>query len=268
MAINSSVSKYGETFRGLAGLVLQRHSDDAVLHLATPSAFSIDTGAEEEPINAMNPLGQGITIGSIQRAIKPTLSVTYGVHQPEIYEFILGRKFDQIVKTETFIRQYTVRASLVEEPAAIGTLGAGFPADITSCYASAKGDFSSSMQLTRVPWASTPGPNEFAQGPDMAIKWGTNLMNQTITLTVNDGPQSNVLALSEESSGFLKMKALLVTNTDEGVIVNADSVVTQVAGRSIDPMSTDISLSFFMHGLPGRCDPGFDMRWTGKKIAC
>jgi hypothetical protein len=64
------------------------------------------------------------------------------------------------------------------------------------------------------------------------------------------------------------MKALLVTNTDEGVIVNADSVVAQVAGRSIDPMSTDISLSFFMHGLPGRCDPGFDMCWTGKKIAC
>jgi hypothetical protein len=266
---SSNVQAYGRTLRGIAGFALKRKDgSNEILHLPLPSDFTIETGAEEEAINAMNPLGQGITIGSIERAVKPTLSLTYGVHQPDIYEFIFGRRFTAQIEKSICIKQYTVRASLVEPEVPVGSLGYGYPADLESCHAAVKDDFGQSYQLTRVPWASTPGDTEFAQGPNMAVKFGPNLVDATVTLLVDDGPEETVLSLSEEPSPFFEMRALFVDNTNECVILNAESVKAQVGGRSIAPMTTDVSLSFFMHGLPGRCDPGFGMRWTGRKVAC
>ena len=266
---SSDVAAYGRTIRGIAGLAFKRKDGtNEILHLPLPSDFTIDTGAEEEAINAMNPLGQGITIGSIQRAVRPTLSITYGVHQPDVYEFVIGRKFAVQMQNSIFIKQYTVRPSLTEAAVPSGALGFGYPADIESCHAAVKDDFGQSFQLTRVPWAATPGDTEFAQGPDMALKFGPNMAGATATLLIDDGPAENVLALSEETSPFYEMKALFVDNTDRIVILNAESVKAQVGGRSIAPMTTDVGLSFYMHGLPGRCDPGFGMRWTNQKVAC
>jgi hypothetical protein len=263
-----TIEAYAETIRGIVGIAIRRSADNSNIMLPAPTAFSIAPNAEEAEISAMNPLGQQVTIGSIVRAVKPRLSLTFNVHQPEVYEFILGRRFTQQSRPGIAMREVTVPTSLEVAGYGPGSMGNGVAADQTTpeeCSVVVKNQFGASVPLTRVPWASTPGPGEFAQGPDFALKFGPDLVNQVVKATMITADRS-VLAPSAQSIGFLQMRAMFALTTNRIVIINANSV-TPVVGSNVEPMGEDLSIEFYMHSRPGDCQ-SINMEFTDEYVDC
>lgn len=264
-----TIAAYSSTIQGIIQVRIFRVNDQKEFIIPPPTAFSIDTGAEEEPINSMNPLGQRVTIGSIVRAITPSLNVTYAVHQPELYEFVLGRKFDEQLKDSLAMREVTVPPSLETSGVPTNALGGGAIADQTDpgeAVAVVKNQFGMSVPLTRVSYATTPGNGEFAQGPDFSLKFGPDLIDQVVKIVL-PMPQETVVAPTEAPVGFYRMKGLFALTDNRIVVLSAPSVTPQLGGRQIDPMTPELGLSFFMHSQPGSCQT-VDMQFTNRYVAC
>lgn len=264
-----TISAYSSTIKGILQTRMLRVDDQKEFIVPPPTAFSIDTGTEEEPINSMNPLGERVTIGSIVRAVTPTLNMTFGVHQPELYEFVLGRKFGEQLKEGLALREVTVPPSLEAAGVPANALGGGTVADQTTpgeAVAVVKNQFGMSVPLERVSYSTTPGNGQFAQGPDFAMKFGPDLVDQVVKITMLLADET-VLSPTEDPVGFYRMKALFALTDNRIVVLNAPSVTPQLGGRSIDPMTPEVQLSFFMHSQPGNCQT-IDMQFTNRYVAC
>lgn len=261
-----SIAKYQSTIKGAATIKLQRHGDNTILHFPQPKTVSLDTGVEEVPLEIRNPLAETTTSGSVVTARRPVLTTTFGYHQPDIWEMLLGQRFAVEQRIIPAMKQVTVPNTLEIPGITIGQLGYGMPADQIDSVAAVKNTWGQSYNLTRVPYASTPGDDEWAQGADFSMKFGPNMVGETATVFAPMLPE-NVLSLTEEPVGNYRMKALLITTENKVVVLSSESVTPQISGKQIDPQSPDLPVTFYMHSVPGQCG-NYKIDWTNLVVAC
>lgn len=263
-----TIEAFQQRIKGVSLTILQRNSDKSLLHIPPAKGVTMDLGIEEAVQEINNPLGEVVTAGSYVTARKPMINMTFAHSQPEVWELVLGTRFE--VKTSEVIiaKQLTVPNSLTLPAVGAGQLGKGMLADQTESRASIKTTFGMSEQLVRVPYsnATTPPAGSWAQGADFAMKFGPDLVGETVTV-IAPVPLTSTLTLGETPVGSYRMKALCVLTNNEVAIISADSCTPKLNGNTVDPAAAEIPVGFYLHQTPGQCLP-YRIQYTGQYVNC
>lgn len=261
-----TIESFQQRIKGVSLTVLQRNSDKSLLHIPPAKGVTMDLGIEEAIQEINNPLGEVVTAGSYVTARKPMINMTFAHSQPEVWELILGTRFEVKTSEVVIAKQILVPSSNQLPSVGVGQLGHGMIADSNEARAAIKTAFGMSEQLVRVPYASTPAAGEWAIGANFALKFGPNLTGETVTI-VAPVPLTSTLTLGETPVGSYRMKAMCILTNNEVAIISADSCTPKLNGNSIDPQAAEIPVGFYLHQVPGQCLP-YRIQYTGQFVNC
>lgn len=265
---STGIEAFQQRIKGVSLTVLQRNSDKSLLHIPPAKGVTMDLGIEEAVQEINNPLGEVVTAGSYVTARKPMLNMTFAHSQPEIWELVLGTRFEAKTSEIVIAKQITIPTSLTIPAAGLGQVGKGVLADAPEARASIKAAFGMSEQLTRVPYSPTAAPaaGEWMVGADFVMKFAPDLVGETATV-ITPVPLATSLVLGEAPVGSYRIKALCILTNNEVAIISADSCTPKLNGNTVDPAAAEISVGFYLHQIPGQCLP-YSITYTGQIVNC
>lgn len=264
-----TIEAFQQRVKGISLTVLQRNSDKSLLHIPPAKGVSMDLGIEESVQEINNPLGEVVTAGSYVTARKPMINMTFAHAQPEIWELIVGTRFEVTTGEVVIAKQITVPTSLEIPAAGLGQLGKGMIANHAESRASIKTTFGMSKQLTRVAYSaatSPANPSSWMQGADFTMKFSPDMAGETATV-IAPVPLTSTLNLGETPVGSYKMRALCILTNNEIAVISADSCTPKLNGNSLDPSAAEIPVGFYLHQIPGQCLP-YRIQYTGQFVNC
>lgn len=257
-------NQYHSTVKGLSIIKLIRNEDNTVLHLPPPSEVTLDLQIEEQVQMTRSQIGENVSANSYASGRTPVLSLVFNHSQPEIWELVIGSRF--AVKNDTVVIAKEYVATATVDAVGIGKLGYGILVDQITTFASYKGANGMSIPLTRVAFAGTPANGQFAQGADLALKFGPDIVGKDVSVVCTI-PINNCLSLSDVSLGTYRLTALGITTENEVVVLSCNRATPSLQGNQVSMGSATVPVKFFLHANPGECFP-YTFKWIGQTVNC
>lgn len=255
------------TYKGISNVILTQNSTNQVFALPTATGFVIDSGRNERTINNSNQLGENVFANSFNVESMPTLQLTYGVYNTEMYAI------QENVKLETGMLEVKVPYKVkipktgMIEPATVGKFLYAITKDSIS-YGSIVVD-NKSYEITRVAYDTFDDTvdDQFAVGDNGAFLFSQNLYD------VNDPPFVNLEVetiiegnyLGSVPIGDMRVNATLVTSNNTITYVQVPRAIVNTSGISFDAKAEGTTLN--MRLATEGCRP-FQLLETKEVVDC
>lgn len=248
--------------RGISNIAITRKKDDLTFNLPKPSNATLAANIEVKNTSSRDSLGNMSKLNTYQTSEMPTLQLSYGVNQLELYAFQKGYLMKSGTFTMTVARNILV-PSTGNIPAAtagffpVGSLAdlgvtpvTGTPDPTTASKTNAQGQ---SIALTQVAYSPTAYTTEdqFGIGADGAVTFSTNLVDETITLR---HPYTTAArTVSSELIGEVSIDYMITTSANTLTVVNIPSAIINPSGSTFDAAGEGLTLNFDVLTPAGKC---------------
>jgi hypothetical protein len=264
------------TFVGISNLLLQRQSDGVIFSWPQPETFVLNTGITEVIQNGRDALGRKVRSNTYVSEEMPELTIQYQYMHPELISFQVGKQmvlgtFDTFIPRSLVVRQaeYPAAATgflfngvLATEAEAVGAL--------VGAAASYTDDNGISVALTRQPFATFNAATDdsFAVGDDGALKFSTNLVTDSVLVTMLIPASVAGARISETLVGPMRLYAIMVDTNGDTSIFEAPNVSANLSGRSVDVGGGSMELALYINYLPGSCSAWSILSVADAKAIC
>ena len=253
--------------RGVSNIAITRKKDDLTFNLPKPSNIVLAANIEVKNTSSRDGLGNMSKLNTYQTSEMPTLQLSYGVNQLELYAFQKGYLMKSGTFTMTVARNVLVPLTGSIPAAAIGffpnaslaDIGLNVPTGIPDPTTASKTNIvGQSIALTQVAYSPTAYTTEdqFGIGADGAVTFSTNLIGETITL--RHPYTSAARTLSSELIGEVAIEYMITTSANTLTVVNIPSAIINPSGSSFDASGEGLTLNFDVLTPAGKC-PGYDL---------
>lgn len=250
------------SLRGLSNISITRKKDDLTFNLAKPSNITLAANVEIKNTSSRDSLGNMSKLNTYQTAEMPTLQVSYGVNQPELYAFQGGYLMKSGTFTMTVARNLLVPITGVIPAVVTGFFPFGSAADVgltvpegtpdptTASYSNTVGQ---SVALTQVAYSPTAytTENQFGIGENGAVTFSTNLIGESVTLKHPYTLASRTLG--SELVGEVSIDYTITTSANTLVVVNIPSAIINPSGSVFDAAGEGTTLNFDLLTPAGAC---------------
>lgn len=233
------------TFKGISNVILVQNSTNEVMALPTATGFVIDSGRSEREIKSRNQLGENAFANSFNVESNPTLQLTYGVFNAEMYAIQENVKLETGTLTVKLPYKFQIPKTGTHAAVSSGRFLYQIVEDAES-YASIVKD-KKSYQLTQVPYTGFDGATDdtYCVGDHGEFKFSNNLYN------VNDPPYVNIETeadiagnyLGSEPIGDMRISATLVDSNNMITYVQVFKAIVNTGGITFDPTSEGVTLN-------------------------
>ena len=262
-----TIQKLNQTIKGVAELKLQRLSDNAILHLPTPTNFVVDNAIEQRMQVTQNSQGEQTRASTYIKGRMPMLRIVYSHLQPETLQFKIGNEFESKTSSLNVIKSIQVTQASYTGVTETTRLGKNVAADAVSQAAITRNG--QSVQLTQQPFASFDADTDdsFAIGAALALKFSDNLVAAQETVSIVTTESFTGYGIADNLVGAYKVRASIITTDNQVIIFKADNLTPSFDGAAIDTGAEQIEIPFFINQVPGQCFP-YEWLYTGKFVGC
>lgn len=233
------------TFKGISNVIVVQNSTNDVMALPTATGFVIDSGRSEREIMTSNQLGEMAFSNSFNSAVNPSLQLTYGVYNAEMYAIQENVRLETGLLTVKIPYKFWIPKTGVHNPVATGRFLYQITEDAVS-YASIVKD-KKSYQLTQMPYTGFDDSvdDTFAVGDHGEFIFSTNLYNVTDPPYVNIETEAEISGnyLGSEPIGDMRISATLVDSNNMITYVQVYRAIVNTGGITFDPKAEGITLN-------------------------
>lgn len=262
-----TIAKLNSTIKGVAELKLQRLSDNAILHLPTPTNFVIDNAIEQRIQTTQNSQGEMTRASSYIKGRMPMLRIVYSHMQQETLQFKIGNEFEDKTSTLQVIKSVQITQGSYNGVTETTRIGYNVIEDAVSQAAITRNG--ESVQLTQQPYDTfnATTADSFAVGAALALKFSDNLVTAQETVSIITTESFTGRGIADTLVGAHKVRASIITTDNQVIIFKADNITPSFDGAAIDTSAENIELPFFINQVPGQCFP-YEWFYTGKFVGC
>lgn len=252
-----TIEKLQSTFIGVTELKMRRTKDNLVYHLPTPMNMVVEPGKNERVQMGRSKLGRRIEVSSFIDGENPTLSISYGVVQPELLQFRLGNYFENVTKDlfipTTFDLAQGGTFPAVQAPSLGHAIIAG--ADATASIKLANGTSQALVEGT-----------DFTIGAGGLVTFSAALVAAKETVSMLIPYTVTGLGIGSELIGRHEVVASIVDSEGYVWFFHAPNAKPSAAGGTIDFSAESFDLQLKLYNSGG-CQP-FTLIKSSDRVSC
>lgn len=234
------------TFKGISNVVVVQNSTNDVMALPTATGFVIDSGRSEREVMTSNQLGEMAFANAFPNAVNPTLQLTYGLYNAEMYGIQENVRLETGLVSVKIPYKFQIPKTGTQNPVATGRFLYQITQDATS-YASIVVD-KKSYQLTQMPYTGfdVAVDDTYAVGDHGEFIFSTNLYNVIDPPFVNIETEAEIAGnyLGSEPIGDMRISATAVDSNNMITYIQVYKALINTSGINFDAKGEGITLNF------------------------
>lgn len=263
------------TFVGFSNATFRRLSDNLVISFPPPQALTLDPAEQVREQLTRNNLGKQARAQTYSMGSLPVMTLAYGVLNPEVIAFRLGRQLAVLSTTYEISWPYQLRVT--EDTYAAkeaGQLGRAIAADATAYGSVIRNGVSAELTqeafADHETWKGTTD-DAFAVGLNGALAFSTNLVTNgdivTLLLTETLPDTTGAARISAVPAGAYEFKCTMVDTEGKVSILTVHNCEPNPANAAIDFSAESIDVVMNVNAAAGTCN-FFDITQTRLNVAC
>lgn len=271
-----SITVANKTAVGISNISIVRKSDEVQYNLPKPSGLTLNNNIEVKTTQTRDGRGYMAKLNTYQTSEMPTLTITYGLSQPELFAFQTNYQMTPGSFTIELARNLTVPITGLIPAAVTGEMGFGTVADvglvvptggkkITFGSKTSNTTFATTA-LTQAAYSATPytTDDQFGVGDNAAYTFSTNLIGEYVT--VRHPFTTTAKNIAGTLVGEVSIAFTVGMSDGSYYVVNIPSAIINPSGATLDSASEQTAITFDLVSTSCRAYTMYSL--DNQKVTC